>query len=41
MTGSAALVAGSGATSASRAPSHWMQLDQPDRVNALLLDFLA
>lgn len=21
--------------------SHWMQLDAPDRINALLLDFLA
>jgi pimeloyl-ACP methyl ester carboxylesterase len=22
-------------------PSHWMQLDAPERVNELLLDFLA
>ena len=29
-----------GATSGSRALDHWVMLEDPDRVNALLLDFL-
>jgi pimeloyl-ACP methyl ester carboxylesterase len=41
MTESGAHVAGSWRYERIEDASHWMQLDQPERVNALLLDFLA
>jgi pimeloyl-ACP methyl ester carboxylesterase len=40
MTGSAASVAGPWRYERLDGPGHWMQLDAPERVNALLLDFL-
>ena len=41
MTGSDALRRRArGATSASTVSGHWMQLEAPEEVNALLLDFL-
>ena len=41
MTGSAAQVAGPWRYERLEGPGHWMQLEAPDAVNALLLDFLA
>jgi pimeloyl-ACP methyl ester carboxylesterase len=41
MTRSAELVAGPWRYERLEGPGHWMQLEAPDRVNALLLDFLA
>jgi pimeloyl-ACP methyl ester carboxylesterase len=41
MTRSAEHVAGSWHYARLEGPGHWMQLEAPDRVNALLLDFLA
>jgi pimeloyl-ACP methyl ester carboxylesterase len=41
MTGSAAHVTGPWRYERVEGASHWMQLDQPDRINELLLDFLA
>ncbi|MGW7363806.1 hypothetical protein ACWGI8_10340 [Streptomyces sp. NPDC054841] len=29
-----------GATNGSKGPGHWLQLDAPDRINAVLLDFI-
>ena len=40
MTGSAAFVQGQWRYERIEGAGHWMQLDAPDRVNALLLDFL-
>ncbi|WP_203884926.1 alpha/beta fold hydrolase [Planotetraspora kaengkrachanensis] len=40
MTGSAAFVAGSWRYERVEGAGHWMQLEAPDRVNGLLLDFL-
>ena len=40
MTDSAQNVAGTWRYERLEGPGHWMQLDAPDRVNALLLDFL-
>jgi pimeloyl-ACP methyl ester carboxylesterase len=40
MTDSAQNVAGPWRYERLDGPSHWMQLDAPDQVNALLLDFL-
>ena len=40
MTGTAAFVAGSWRYQRIEAAGHWLQLDAPDRVNRLLLDFL-
>src|SRR5262245_29551895 len=41
MIASGALVAGAWRYERIDGASHWMQLDAPERVNALLLDFLA
>lgn len=41
MTGTAKHVDGSWRYERVESAGHWLQLDQPDRVNALLLDFLA
>jgi pimeloyl-ACP methyl ester carboxylesterase len=40
MTGSADYLAGPWRYERLDGPGHWMQLDAPDQVNALLLDFL-
>lgn len=40
MTGTAAFVAGPRRYERIEAAGHWLQLDAPDRVNRLLLDFL-
>ena len=40
MTDSAENVAGSWRYERLDGPGHWMQLEAPDKVNALLLDFL-
>ena len=40
MTGSATYVAGPWRYERIEGAGHWMQLEQPDAVNALLLDFL-
>ena len=40
MTRSAEQVAGPWRYARLEGPGHWMQLEAPDRVNALLLDFL-
>ena len=41
MTGSGAFVDGDWRYERIEGAGHWMQLDAPERVNALLLDFLA
>ena len=41
MTGSAAHVAGPWRYERLEGPGHWMQLEAPDAVNALLVDFLS
>jgi pimeloyl-ACP methyl ester carboxylesterase len=40
MTGSSAYVSGPWRYERIEGPGHWMQLEAPDKVNALLLDFL-
>ena len=40
MSGSSAFVTGPWRYERLEGPGHWMQLEEPDRVNALLLDFL-
>ena len=41
MTGSQAYVTGPWRYERVDGPGHWMQLEAPDRVNELLLDFLS